>query len=547
MTDAPAPSDPHAGPIASLQGAGRTYRTGSVAVEALKPTTIDIARGDMLAVMGPSGSGKSTLLHVLGCLDRPTTGRYLLEGQDVSRLPDRELARVRNSTIGFVFQRFHLLSDETALRNVELPLLYASVGRAERRKRALAALDAVGLGERHRHQPGQLSGGGPPRGGPGRRLSGQALRWGATAHRAGACAGSPTGSSARRRADGQPGHGGGGPRARADRGGERQGHDRGPHHPRSGGGRPRPHAADDARRVPAGGLIPGIWGRFSTRRPDLADGGAGSAMRTFLLPLIALLLACVLADAAHAEEVFVLRNGMQVRGSIVREDEDRVVVRLSGFAEANTITIRTAEVTRRFRSVEATPVRSPLDTNDPSDVRDPAAVSDDLNLATPGYIPDGDTRPDSWPLLPRDDGTMPAPEPKLESEGFFARLQRVAAMALPRSLGGLLLVGVLFLLVLSVLIAGGTRVIGMKAPTVQASSTLGLLLGSFLVANVGLHNELLRADRAVWILPLQAAIWMLVARSVLDAPIARIVPLFAFALFGSACCVFATGSVLVSI
>jgi putative ABC transport system ATP-binding protein len=146
-------------PIARLEEAGRTYRAGPVAVEALQPTTYSIARGDMLAVTGPSGSGKSTLLHVLGCLDRPSTGRYLLEGRDVSALPDRELAAVRNRTIGFVFQRFHLLRDESALRNVELPLLYAGLPRAERRRRATAALEAVGLRERGGHQPGQLSGG----------------------------------------------------------------------------------------------------------------------------------------------------------------------------------------------------------------------------------------------------------------------------------------------------------------------------------------------------------------------------------------------------
>jgi len=145
--------------LAVLDGAARTYRAGSVEVPALRPLDLCVHRGDFLAVMGPSGSGKSTLLHLLGCLDRPSAGRYLLEGRDVSRLADRELAEVRNGTIGFVFQRFHLLRDESALRNVELPLLYAGTPRPERRRRAEAALVAVGLGERVRHQPGQLSGG----------------------------------------------------------------------------------------------------------------------------------------------------------------------------------------------------------------------------------------------------------------------------------------------------------------------------------------------------------------------------------------------------
>ena len=146
-------------PLIRLEAASRTYRTGSVAVEALKPVDLALDAGEYVAVTGPSGSGKSTLLHVLGCLDRPTAGRYLLDGREVTSLSDRELAAVRNKTIGFVFQRFHLLREETALRNVQLPLLYAGVAKAERRRRAAAALDAGGLLARTTHRPGQLSGG----------------------------------------------------------------------------------------------------------------------------------------------------------------------------------------------------------------------------------------------------------------------------------------------------------------------------------------------------------------------------------------------------
>jgi putative ABC transport system ATP-binding protein len=142
-----------------LDGAARTYRSGGAPVEALKPVTLSVGAGEFLAVSGPSGSGKSTLLHVVGCLDRPTAGRYFLDGREVSTLSDRELAAVRNRTIGFVFQRFHLLRDEPATRNVELPLLYAGIPRAERRRRALAALEAVGLLPRADHLPGRLSGG----------------------------------------------------------------------------------------------------------------------------------------------------------------------------------------------------------------------------------------------------------------------------------------------------------------------------------------------------------------------------------------------------
>jgi putative ABC transport system ATP-binding protein len=142
-----------------LEGVARTYASGPVPVEALRPVTLDVAEGEFVAVTGPSGSGKSTFLHVVGCLDRPTAGRYLLGGRDVSALEDRELAAVRNRTIGFVFQRFHLLRDETAERNVELPLLYAGLPRAERRRRSREALERVGLLARAEHVPGKLSGG----------------------------------------------------------------------------------------------------------------------------------------------------------------------------------------------------------------------------------------------------------------------------------------------------------------------------------------------------------------------------------------------------
>jgi putative ABC transport system ATP-binding protein len=146
-------------PVIELTGVGKTYRSGSLEVEALRDVSLTIERRDFVAVAGPSGSGKSTLMHIIGCLDVPTTGTYLLAGADVGSLGEDRLADVRNRRIGFVFQQFNLLAYMPAWRNVELPLIYTAVGREERRERALAALDQVGLGDRADHRPGELSGG----------------------------------------------------------------------------------------------------------------------------------------------------------------------------------------------------------------------------------------------------------------------------------------------------------------------------------------------------------------------------------------------------
>jgi putative ABC transport system ATP-binding protein len=146
-------------PLLRLEDVEKTYRTGDVEVRALRGVSLDVGHGEFVAITGPSGSGKSTLMNVLGCLDHPDRGRYLLAGEDASRLDRRELARLRNRTLGFVFQSFNLLPRTSALENVELPLVYAGVSTAERRRRAAAALARVGLGDRASHHPQQLSGG----------------------------------------------------------------------------------------------------------------------------------------------------------------------------------------------------------------------------------------------------------------------------------------------------------------------------------------------------------------------------------------------------
>ena len=143
-----------------LAGITKRYHMGAdVTVTALAGIDLAIDAHEFVAVMGPSGSGKSTLMNVIGCLDRPSGGRYTLGDTDVARMTDRELAQVRNANIGFIFQTFNLLPRMTALRNVELPLVYAGAARRERRERAVAALVRVGLGDRVRHRPNQLSGG----------------------------------------------------------------------------------------------------------------------------------------------------------------------------------------------------------------------------------------------------------------------------------------------------------------------------------------------------------------------------------------------------
>jgi putative ABC transport system ATP-binding protein len=148
-------------PVISVRDLKKTYVVGDIEVRALRHVDLDVEHGEFLAVTGPSGSGKSTFMHILGCLDRPTSGRYLLEGKDVSQLSKNELARIRNHQIGFVFQGFNLLSRTSALENVELPLLYNGTASkaSERKRRAMESLRLVGLEQRFHHFPNQLSGG----------------------------------------------------------------------------------------------------------------------------------------------------------------------------------------------------------------------------------------------------------------------------------------------------------------------------------------------------------------------------------------------------
>lgn len=146
-------------PLITIKDIGRKYVIGSEVIHAIKSVTLTIQKGEFVALMGPSGSGKSTLMNILGCLDTPTKGQYVLNGIDVSHMTDNDLAEVRNSEIGFVFQTFNLLPRNSALDNVALPLVYAGISKEKRNERAKQALENVGLGHRVDHRPNELSGG----------------------------------------------------------------------------------------------------------------------------------------------------------------------------------------------------------------------------------------------------------------------------------------------------------------------------------------------------------------------------------------------------
>lgn len=145
--------------IINISDLGKVYKNGKISVSALRHVDLSIDKGEFISIMGPSGSGKSTLMNIIGCLDRSTSGCYQLDGVDISKLDAKALAKIRNLKIGFVFQSFNLLPRMTALRNVELPMIYAGIGAKERRKRAIEALERVALKDRMNHKPNEMSGG----------------------------------------------------------------------------------------------------------------------------------------------------------------------------------------------------------------------------------------------------------------------------------------------------------------------------------------------------------------------------------------------------
>ena len=260
-----------------------------------------------------------------------------------------------------------------------------------------------------------------------------------------------------------------------------------------------------------------------------------------LLALLALLLAlAATAAVAGAEEIFELDSGAVVRGKVVREDADRIVVRLTGLMEANTITLHAHEITRRYVGTEPNP--RPRD-----HANDAEAPVPDVPLTGHVGVPRTVRFGRDGAQADPDAGGLPTTEPDLMRESFFERLARVTRMAFPHALEGRLLVGCLLLIVLAVIVAGGTRLLGMKAATLHASTTLGLMLGVCAFADILWHEEMLRADRALWLVPLQVVIWLATARALLEAPLSRTIPLLAVVVFASTAFLFATGSLLVSV
>jgi putative ABC transport system ATP-binding protein len=153
------PTQPKTSAALSLRDVVKTYDMGTIQVHALRGVSLDITTNEYVSIMGPSGSGKSTLMHVIGCLDVPTSGTYTLEGQTVADMSENQLAEIRNEQIGFVFQTFNLIPRVSIFSNVELPLIYAGISRGERKRRATAAIERVGLADRMKHKPNELSGG----------------------------------------------------------------------------------------------------------------------------------------------------------------------------------------------------------------------------------------------------------------------------------------------------------------------------------------------------------------------------------------------------
>ncbi len=259
-------------------------------------------------------------------------------------------------------------------------------------------------------------------------------------------------------------------------------------------------------------------------------------MRPVLLSLALLVLT---AAAARAEEVVVLDNGVVLRGRVVREQEDRMTIQLSGFTTDSRVSVEKRRIVQRYVSIDR--------------ARTPAPGPSEAIGAAPALAPVRAPAPRVESLMPVyvapewEEVALPVEEPPPAEEPFFERLRRVTPLSLPSSAMGLAIMGLLMFVCLAALVTMGARWLDMGLPSLQATWTLALLYGTFAVGDLALHRELLRADRALWVLLLQAVLWVGLAKALLETPTPRTVMLFAFVVFGSLVFVFVTGALLVSV
>jgi len=259
-------------------------------------------------------------------------------------------------------------------------------------------------------------------------------------------------------------------------------------------------------------------------------------LRLVLRPVCVLAFLALALPAARAEEVVMLDNGVVLRGRVIRENEKQITIHPAGSTAESRITVDRRRIVKRYVSIERGASRATVP------VRAPDATDPDV-----GSQP---VEPDALPLyVVETPGTadLPQEEPEVEQEPFFERLRRVTALALPKTTLGIIVLALLLFLGLAALLTMGARLLGLGLPSLHATWTLALLFGLFVLADMVLHAELLRADRAVWVVPLQAVLWIGLAKALLDTAASRTVVLFAFVLFGAVAVVFVTGAVLVTV
>jgi hypothetical protein len=259
-------------------------------------------------------------------------------------------------------------------------------------------------------------------------------------------------------------------------------------------------------------------------------------LRLVLRPLCVLAFLALTLPAARAEEVLMLDNGVVLRGRVIRENEQQITIHPAGSTAESRITVDRRRIVKRYVSIARGNARGTVPVGSTS-----------AHTSEPESLP---AEPDDLPLFVVEapgSADLPQEEPEVQEEPFFERLRRVTALALPRTTLGVIVLALLLFIGLAALLTMGARLLGLGLPSLHATWTLALLFGLFVLADMVLHAELLRADRAVWVVPLQAVLWIGLAKALLDTAASRTVVLFAFVLFGAVAVVFVTGAVLVTV